>query len=71
MMLKAHFTYDMNVLTSYEFCNWADRVFGADNIVSYEEVRDGYGYLKGFDLEINVGGEELRTGAASEAIGRA
>ena len=67
-MLKAHFTYDVNVLTSYEFSDWADRVFGADNIVSYEESRDGSGYLKGFDLEINVGGEEPRT--VAEEMGR-
>lgn len=55
-MLKAHFTYDINVLTSHEFSELADSVFGEDNIVRYDEVRDGHGYLKGFDLWIDVAG---------------
>lgn len=52
-MLKLYITYDVNVMTSYQVSDWVEKMWG-NKVKKFDEIRDNYGYLKGFDVEVEV-----------------
>lgn len=51
--VKLFITYDINVMTSYQYEEWISKTFGNDEIKeTFEEVRDHFGCLKGFNVEV-------------------
>lgn len=53
--VKLFIKYDLQVMTSYQYEAWISETFGDKEIKeSFKEVRDGHGYLKGFDVEVRI-----------------
>lgn len=53
--VKMFIKYDVNTMTSYQYEDWISKTFGDLEVrESFEEVRDHFGCLKGFNVEVRV-----------------